>query len=79
MLKTKPVLKKGSGTISGPTPNSRLIAVKAALFLGEFSFLSISPNPIYCSKIINWVIKSKIIIKQELEVLLLDSHHKTVG
>ena len=30
----KPALKKGYGMISGPTPSSRLIAVKAALFFG---------------------------------------------
>lgn len=36
--KTKPARKKGSGTISGPVPKSRLIVMNAALFLGQLSF-----------------------------------------
>lgn len=40
MEKKNPVLKKGSGVMSGPTPKSKLIAVKAAEFLGDVIFLS---------------------------------------
>ncbi len=32
-----PASKNGSGTMIGPTPSSKLIAVKAALFIGFLS------------------------------------------
>ena len=40
MEKPKPVLKKGSGMMSGPTPRRRLMAAKAALFRGVMIFLT---------------------------------------
>ena len=50
--KTKPVRKKGSGTIRGPTPRSKFIAVNAALFLGEENLRRISLKPILLRSII---------------------------
>lgn len=48
--KKKPVLKKGSGIIRGPTPRRRLMAVKAAEFRGEVILLSRSPMGINITK-----------------------------
>lgn len=39
VVKMKPALKKGSGTMRGPTPRRMLMVMKAALFFGSLSFL----------------------------------------
>jgi len=47
MERTNPASKKGSGIIMGPTPNSILMAVKAALYFGWLKvFCSLLTNSI---------------------------------